>query len=74
MTDDAVPPRVFGDRCPRSGFSSESISIELPILISACMMLSAGTGHAHRLDRAERLLVELDRSAAPLITRYGVNE
>ena len=44
MTDEVLPPRDAGDKWPRSGFSSDSISIELPIFTSACMMRPPGPG------------------------------
>src|SRR2546425_11133202 len=39
-----VPFRACGDRAPISGTSSESMTMESPIWISACMILPPGPG------------------------------
>src|SRR2546425_4548528 len=64
-------PRTSGD-CVPPGKVSDSITIESPILMRACMSLPSGTACRASSLALNAFLYQSMAAAAPLITRYGV--
>src|SRR6266851_6925280 len=64
-------PRVSGD-CVPPGNASDSITIESPILMRACMSFPSGTAWRASSLALNAFLYQSMAAAAPLIARYGV--
>src|SRR5467141_3948347 len=64
-------PRTSGD-CVPPGKVSDSITIESPILMRACMSLPSGTACRASSFAPNAFLYQSIAAAAPLIARYGV--
>src|SRR6266567_6747400 len=64
-------PRASGD-CAPPGKVSDSITIESPILIRACMSFPSGTACRASSFAPKAFLYQSIAAAAPLIARYGV--
>jgi hypothetical protein len=64
-------PRVSGD-CVPPGNVSDSITIESPILMRACMSFPSGTACRASSFAPKAFLYQSIAAAAPLIARYGV--
>src|SRR6266704_3188845 len=66
-------PRASGD-CVPPGKVSDSITIESPIRMRACMSFPSGTACRESSFAPKAFLYQSMAAAAPLIARYGVTD